>query len=89
MISRHRRNTAPMLASRRCGARTRCGSPCRSPAVRGKNRCRMHGGAPGSGAPQGNKNALQHGLYTREAIGERRRVAELIKQTRALIDEID
>jgi uncharacterized protein YjcR len=28
----------------------------------------MHGGAPGSGAPRGNKNALKHGVYTREAI---------------------
>jgi hypothetical protein len=27
----------------------------------------MHGGAPGSGAPRGNKNALKHGRYTREA----------------------
>jgi len=34
----------------------------------------MHGGAPGSGAPRGNKNALKHGAYTREAI-ERRRLA--------------
>jgi len=29
--------------------RTRSGKPCRSPAVRGKRRCRMHGGAAGSG----------------------------------------
>ena len=27
----------------------------------------MHGGAPGSGAPPGNKNALKHGQYTRDA----------------------
>jgi hypothetical protein len=32
----------------------------------------MHGGgAPGSVAPRGNKNALKHGLYKREAIEER------------------
>jgi hypothetical protein len=30
----------------------------------------MHGGTPGSGAPRGNKNALKHGRYTREAIEE-------------------
>lgn len=36
--------------------------PCRSPAVRGKKRCRMHGGAPGSGAPRGNKNAFKQGF---------------------------
>jgi len=28
----------------RCGARTRTDQPCRAPAVRGKQRCRMHGG---------------------------------------------
>lgn len=28
----------------RCGAKTRVGRPCRAPVIRGKNRCRMHGG---------------------------------------------
>ena len=45
----------------RCHARTRSGAACRSPAVRGKKRCRMHGGAAGSGAPKGNSNAMRHG----------------------------
>jgi uncharacterized protein YjcR len=71
-----------MLSSRRCGARTRSGKPCASPAVSGKKRCRMHGGAYGSGAPRGNKNALKHGLYTREAIAQRRQLRELIRQAR-------
>ena len=39
----------------------------------------MHGGAPGSGAPRGNKNALKHGRYTREALAEYRRVRDLIR----------
>ncbi|HVQ80211.1 MAG TPA: HGGxSTG domain-containing protein, partial [Pseudolabrys sp.] len=51
MTSAHKRNTEPMLSSPRCGARNRRGGFCRSPAVSGKRRCRMHGGAPGSGAP--------------------------------------
>mgnify|MGYP003693916253 CR=1 FL=1 len=42
----------------------RSGGSCRSPAVRGKRRCRMHGGAPGSGAPRANQNARRHGLFT-------------------------
>ena len=33
----------PMNAPR-CGAKTRKGTPCMAPAVRGKKRCRMHGG---------------------------------------------
>jgi hypothetical protein len=51
---------APLLAMNlalRCRARTRSGELCQSPAVNGKRRCRMHGGASGSGAPSGNKNA--------------------------------
>jgi hypothetical protein len=74
MTGDHPRNTAPMLSSQRCGAKTRSGKPCRSPAVHGKRRCRMHGGATGSGAPRGNKNAQKHGLYTREAIAQRRQL---------------
>jgi hypothetical protein len=72
----------------RCGARTRTGSPCRSPPVRGKRRCRMHGGAIGSGAPIGNKNAFRHGHYTAEAIAQRRALAELIRASRATLDDL-
>ena len=47
-LSEHIRNAGPMLASPRCGAKTRSGGACRSPAVSGRKRCRMHGGARGS-----------------------------------------
>jgi len=77
-----------MRQSLRCGAKTRSGKPCKSPAVSGKRRCRMHGGAPGSGAPHGNKNALKHGRYTRVAIAERRQLRVLLRQSRMLIQEI-
>jgi hypothetical protein len=33
-------------------------------ASRRTKRCRRHGGAPGIGAPDGNKSAVKHGLYT-------------------------
>ena len=53
----------------RCLARTRRGTPCQSPAVTGKTRCRMHGGAAGSGAPKGRRNGkYRHGGFTTEAI---------------------
>jgi len=42
----------------------------------------MHGGAPGSGAPRGNKNALKHGAYTREAIETRKGIREIIRRSR-------
>jgi hypothetical protein len=78
-----------MHSSPRCGAKTRSGKPCCSPAVHGKKRCRMHGGASGSGAPRGNKNAVKHGLYTREAIAQRRQLGELMRQARKLLSGID
>jgi len=85
MSRNHQRNTAPMLLSQRCGAKTRSGKPCKSPAVHGKRRCRMHGCAAGSGAPRGNHNARKHGFYAREAIAERRRIRELMRQSRKLL----
>ena len=88
MTSDHFRNTEPMLSSPRCGAKTRNGDACRSPAVAGKRRCRMHGGAAGSGAPRGNTNALKHGYFTEEAIAERRKVRDLIRKSYALFDEM-
>jgi hypothetical protein len=81
----HARNTGPMLGSPRCGAKIRAGRPCRAPAVRGKSRCRMHGGAPGSGAPSGNHNARRHGLFTGEAITERRQIQGLLGEARKLL----
>ena len=56
--------------------------------VNGKRRCRMHGGAEGSGAPKGNKNALKHGLYTHEAIEERRRLRKLMADARNTLKEL-
>jgi glucans biosynthesis protein len=80
MPSVHRRNTAPMRASPRCGAKTRTGKACRAPAVRHKQRCRMHGGAYGSGAPCGNQNALKHGTYGRAARARRAAIRALLLQ---------
>jgi hypothetical protein len=69
----------------RCGARTRSGRPCRSPAVIGRRRCRMHGGARGSGGPKGRRNGnYRHGRYTAEAIASRRWVRQLIRDVKAM-----
>ena len=89
MSGDHPRNTKPMLASPRCGAKTRSGEPCKAPAARGKQRCRMHGGAKGSGAPIGNQNAIKSGLYTREALEERRRLSALIRQAQKTLEEFE
>jgi hypothetical protein len=84
-MSKRARNTGPMLASPRCGAKTRNLGPCRAPALRGKSRCRMHGGAPESGAPLGNQNARRRGLFTGEAITERKQIEALLGEARKLL----
>ena len=78
-----------MRSSQRCGAKTRAGGACQSPAVAGKKRCRMHGGAKGSGAPQGNQNALKHGLCTRASLDERRQLTELMREMKETLREIE
>jgi len=49
----------------------------------------MHGGAKGSGAPKDNKNALKHGLYTREALEEQRELRDLMRKFEETLDEFD
>lgn len=78
-----------IMRGARCGAKTRSGKPCQAPAANGYRRCRMHGGAPGSGAPKGNKNAVRHGFYTKEAKGLRKQTRDLLHASFILADAID
>ncbi len=77
-MSDHARNTGPMLVSPRCGAKVRSGGSCRC----------MHGGAQGSGAPKTNQNARKHGLFTGDAIAERRQIQALLGEARKLLEEM-
>jgi hypothetical protein len=71
---------ARMLGSPRCGARarTRNYQPCRNPAVKGKRRCRMHGGK-NEGGKIGNQNALKHGRYRQSVLRERREIRDFAR----------
>lgn len=73
----------------KCKARTRKGGICNSLPVKGKKRCRMHGGAEGSGAPKGNQNAQKHGRYSAKSVANKRRVMSFFKDYRKLNDDID
>lgn len=84
----HIRNTGAMQASPRCGAQTRSGKACRAPALRDKTRCRMHGGTAGSGAPFGNRNAVKHGFFTREAIDERKFIRSVLTEAENLLFQL-
>jgi hypothetical protein len=48
----------------------------------------MHGGAQGSGAPRANQSARKHGLFTRDAIAERRQIRVLLGKARKLLEEM-
>jgi hypothetical protein len=69
----------------RCGAKTRSGAPCKSAPVTGRRRCRMHGGADGSGAPKGERNGnYKHGRYTQKVAATRQWLREMTKLVRDL-----
>jgi Tripartite tricarboxylate transporter family receptor len=58
---------------------TRAGTPCQSPAIRGRRRCRLHGGLS-PGAPKGSQNGnYKNGEWTAEAIEERKWLRDLVR----------
>src|SRR5215217_552035 len=61
-----------LTKTRLCGARTRDGRTCRGYPRSGRNRCRMHGGSAGTGAPCGPRNGnWRHGKYSVVTYAER------------------
>lgn len=77
-------NPIQLFAAPRCGAKTRRGTPCRSPAIRGKRRCRMHGGNS-PGAPRGNRHALKHGRYTAAGMALQFSARQNVRELRRLM----
>ncbi len=72
----------------RCSATSkRTGKPCQAPAVRYWTVCRFHGA--GGGGPKGKRNGMyEHGLYTKEAIEERRALSALFRASRESLDAL-
>ncbi len=79
-------NSAP-----RCGAKTRAGTACQAPAMP-NGRCRLHGGkSTGPRTSEGLERCRvanwRHGMYSREALAERRRIRTLLRESSRLIAE--
>jgi hypothetical protein len=77
----------------RCGAITRKGTPCQSPAMK-NGRCRLHGGkSTGPKTPEGIERIrqahLKHGEYTKKAIKERKAFNYLLRQLKGTMNEIN
>jgi len=67
-----------MRSAPRCGAKTRRGTACRCPAIRGRLRCRIHGGLS-PGAPHGDRNGnFKDGYWTGAAKEERRWIRQML-----------
>jgi hypothetical protein len=84
----------PDWRGQRCGAKTRAGTPCKNPAVKGKARCRMHGGkSTGAKTAEGRARLstlhLKHGRYTTEAKAEAKRRAQVGREIRAELRDIE
>ena len=84
--------TLPLAQScQRCGAKTRAGTPCRSPAMKNRRRCRLHGGlstGPKTAEGLARIRAAQttHGMRTAEMEGLRALVRELRAGAKRLVE---
>lgn len=88
--SRTEKKVFAFESARRCGARTksRNGEPCLCPAIKGKTRCRVHGGAKGSGAKPFNQNAFKHGASSSPIKLLKNEIRKAIKISNKMIESI-
>jgi hypothetical protein len=85
-----RRGNPNLGLAPRCGARTRAGCPCRAPAIRGKLRCRMHGGhSTGPRTQEGRARVAAartiHGRYSAEWRARNRHIQTFLRRNRVYL----
>ena len=71
----------PDWPGRRCLAKTRRGTECQKPAIKGRNRCQLHGGrSTGPKTPEGRAKIAaanyKHGNRTNERLAENKALAQ-------------
>ena len=77
----------PGWQGRRCGAKTRAGTPCQNPAIKDRNRCKLHGGkSTGPRTPEGKARVVaantKHGRRSRAHVARVKAInAELSRIT--------
>ena len=73
----------------RCGAKTRRGTACQSAAIKGKARCRLHGGRSTGPSAEARRRMSQanmvHGRYCRATVELRRLIADDRREVRNLL----
>jgi ribosomal protein L32 len=86
------RLTLPLAQScRRCGARTRSGASCKSPAMQ-NGRCRMHGGTStgprtSEGLERMRRANTRHGIYSEESRRQMRAIRKLVREAEQTAEE--
>ncbi len=73
-----------------CGARTRAGTPCKNWPIRGRSRCRLHGGKStgprtSTGKQRTARNSRIDGFYDRVSRNTRRELSECIREFRRAV----
>ena len=81
----HATRFGPNWPGKRCLARTRRGSPCQNPAIRGRGRCKLHGGlSTGPRTPEGKARSIaahtKHGRRSKAHVEKVRAINAEIKQ---------
>lgn len=84
----------PNWPGKRCGAKTRAGTPCQRAAVKRTGRCTRHGGkSTGPKTEEGRARIaaahITHGRYTKEKREEDRKNAQIGREIRAEIRELE
>ncbi|WP_294621216.1 HGGxSTG domain-containing protein [uncultured Roseovarius sp.] len=84
----------PDWPGRRCGAKTRAGTPCKKAAMKGRSRCRNHGGSSTGPRTEAGRARiataqLKHGRLTKEARAEAKRRAQVGREIRAELRDIE
>jgi hypothetical protein len=91
--AKQRRGNPNLALAPRCGARTRAGCPCRAPAIRGRLRCRMHGGrSTGPRTAEGLARLRQartiHGRYGAEIRARDRNMLAIFRRGQVLLEAV-
>ena len=79
---------------RRCKARTRHGAECKKPALKGRNRCQLHGGKSFGATTEAGLDRLaasktKHGRFTKQKRAEAKRRAETGRRVLAKLKQIE
>ena len=84
----------PDWPGQRCKARTRHGTECKKPALKGRNRCQLHGGKSCGATTKAGLDRLaasktKHGRFTKQKRAEAKRRAETGRRVRGALKRIE